>query len=87
MAEAGLYYAPGGVKGSDCVRCFCCYKELENWDDNDEPWEEHLKHEPSCLFAKTKKRESQLTLSQWIHILTARETNRIVSIQCSSGSD
>lgn len=82
MAKAGLYYTPGGVKGSDCVRCFCCYKELENWDDDDEPWTEHLKHEPSCLFARMKTEEENLTLSQLTQILTDKEINRVVSNKC-----
>ena len=79
LAKAGFYYTPT-KKGCDCVRCFCCYKELENWDDGDDPWVEHLKHQSSCLFAQLKTEESKLTLNQLAQLLAAREANRCVSI-------
>jgi len=79
MAKAGFYYT-ADIKGSDCVRCFCCYKELNNWDDSDDPWKEHLKHQSSCVFAQLQTEEANLSLSQLEGILIHREANRIVSI-------
>ena len=37
MAEAGLYY----YGQSDQVKCFYCDGGLREWQENDDPWEEH----------------------------------------------
>ncbi|EDO30381.1 predicted protein [Nematostella vectensis] len=46
LAMAGFYYTGCG----DQVRCFSCDLQLGKWVDGDEPFEEHLKHRPSCGF-------------------------------------
>ncbi|EPZ30818.1 hypothetical protein O9G_003053 [Rozella allomycis CSF55] len=40
MAEAGFYYAPSDTV-KDCVACYACGLELDHWEKNDDPWEEH----------------------------------------------
>ena len=79
MAKAGFYQCFYS-KGSDCVRCFCCFKELDNWDVDDDPFIEHLKHQPSCSFAKLGLEECQMTVTQFLHIAGDAEINRIVSV-------
>ncbi|XP_046143314.1 baculoviral IAP repeat-containing protein 5 isoform X1 [Osmia bicornis bicornis] len=54
MATAG-FYAIGGEKEPDLVECFVCSKQLDGWDPDDDPWQEHLKHQPECPFIKLNK--------------------------------
>lgn len=37
MAEAGFFHCPT-EKEQDLVQCYVCYKELDGWEANDEPW-------------------------------------------------
>ncbi|XP_032225383.2 uncharacterized protein LOC5501165 [Nematostella vectensis] len=55
LAMAGFYYTGCG----DQVRCFSCDLQLGKWVDGDEPFEEHLKHRPSCGFILESKSESK----------------------------
>ncbi|KAH8286105.1 hypothetical protein KR054_002713 [Drosophila jambulina] len=51
LAEAGFFYTGVG----DRVRCFSCGGGLKDWDDNDEPWEEHARWLSQCRFVKLMK--------------------------------
>ena len=73
MAKAG-FYSTSSDPNSDCVRCFCCFKDLENWDDDDDPWTEHKKRN-KCLFAKLETEEKNLTATQQIQMLEERRKN------------
>ncbi|XP_053388452.1 putative inhibitor of apoptosis [Mercenaria mercenaria] len=53
IAKAGFFYA--GY--SDCVRCFSCGGELRNWEYGDEPWEEHARWFPECMFLREQTGE------------------------------
>lgn len=46
LAQAGFYY----LGQSDRVQCFCCGGKLSDWENGDEPWNEHSKHYPNCFF-------------------------------------
>ena len=46
MANAGFYYTGFG----DHVRCFFCDKGLHNWENEDNPLEEHARWYPYCNF-------------------------------------
>lgn len=37
MAEAGFYFI-GSKSEPDLARCYVCFKELDGWEDNDNPW-------------------------------------------------
>ena len=37
LAAAGFYHIPTNNE-PDAVRCFCCYKELDGWEPEDDPW-------------------------------------------------
>lgn len=39
MAEAGFYHSSND-RDPDIARCFVCFKELEGWEPNDNPWYE-----------------------------------------------
>lgn len=78
MAKAGFYYC-SPKKGDDCVRCFCCYRELDNWELEDDPWKEHQKR--NCIFAKLETEQSKLTLNQMLQVLEERSVNRLLKIK------
>ncbi|XP_043920362.1 baculoviral IAP repeat-containing protein 1e-like [Protopterus annectens] len=50
LAAAGFYYT--GI--SDRVQCIGCAGILGQWEVNDVPMEEHLKHFPTCRFTSTR---------------------------------
>ncbi|KAF5308593.1 hypothetical protein FQR65_LT06141 [Abscondita terminalis] len=64
MAEAGFYFI-GTSEEQDAVQCFVCNKALDGWDENDDPWEEHISHSESCAFAKMRQPEENLTCEQF----------------------
>lgn len=41
LAEAGFYYSPT-VEARDSVKCFMCRKELDEWDEDDDPISVHF---------------------------------------------
>lgn len=78
MAKAGFYHCPH--EGDfDCVRCFCCLKEMCGWLESDDPWHEHQRS-AGCIFAKMRIEESQLTVNQFIDVVQHMEINRLVCI-------
>ncbi|RXG67139.1 Baculoviral IAP repeat-containing protein 5.2 [Armadillidium vulgare] len=60
MAAAGFYFI-GTKHEPDLVRCFVCFKELDGWEENDDPWEEHKSHSKNCPFILLNKKEEELT--------------------------
>ena len=37
LAKAGFSHIPTDLE-PDLVKCFCCLKELDGWDPEDDPW-------------------------------------------------
>ncbi|KAH8302368.1 hypothetical protein KR044_005613 [Drosophila immigrans] len=58
LAEAGFFYTGVG----DRVRCFSCGGGLKDWDDNDEPWEQHALWLKDCRFVKLIKGQLYIDL-------------------------
>lgn len=54
MASAGFLYI-GNKREPDLVECFICSKQLDGWEPNDDPWNEHVKHQSTCPFVKLNK--------------------------------
>ncbi|CAK7220124.1 hypothetical protein SCUCBS95973_004052 [Sporothrix curviconia] len=50
LARAGFYFNPQ-PSNPDNVRCFLCHKDLDGWEEEDDPLQEHLKHSGSCGWA------------------------------------
>ncbi|XP_038151946.1 E3 ubiquitin-protein ligase XIAP isoform X2 [Cyprinodon tularosa] len=46
LAQAGFFY----LGCDDRVQCFCCGLKLNGWENGDNPWGEHTKHNPNCFF-------------------------------------
>lgn len=51
MAAAGMFYTGDGDK----TVCFYCGKGFVEWQPQDNPFEEHAKHFPKCLFLREVK--------------------------------
>lgn len=51
LSECGLKYS--GV--DDVVECFCCGVILHNWERLDDPWIEHCRFSPRCLYVLLMK--------------------------------
>ncbi|XP_050057850.1 death-associated inhibitor of apoptosis 1-like isoform X1 [Aphis gossypii] len=51
LAESGFIYS--GKK--DIVECFCCGIILHRWEKEDNPWIEHSRWNPKCVFVLLSK--------------------------------
>lgn len=51
LSEAGFFYTGKGDK----TVCFYCGGGLKNWEENDDPWEQHAKWFSSCGFLILQK--------------------------------
>lgn len=51
MAQAGFYHQ-SSEGGDDRAMCFTCSVCLVCWEKTDEPWSEHERHSPDCIFLK-----------------------------------
>lgn len=51
LADAGFFYTGKGDK----VNCFSCGGGLKDWDDTDEPWEQHAIWYPECVYLNLVK--------------------------------
>jgi len=60
MAEAGLYY----YGQSDQVKCFYCDGGLREWQENDDPWEEHAGWFSQCAFVRLVKGDAYVERSK-----------------------
>ncbi|ELU05551.1 hypothetical protein CAPTEDRAFT_20475 [Capitella teleta] len=71
MAAAGFFYTPES-NNPDLVQCFFCCKELDGWDPNDDPWEEHKAHSDKCPYLKLRKPTEDMTLQDQLKLLQAK---------------
>ncbi|KAM4678873.1 baculoviral IAP repeat-containing protein 5-like [Amazona ochrocephala] len=74
MAAAGFVHCPS-ENGPDVVQCFFCFKELEGWEPDDDPLEEHKKHSPRCAFISLQKDLDKLTLQEFLKLDRERVKN------------
>ncbi|NXJ61620.1 XIAP ligase, partial [Rostratula benghalensis] len=51
LAEAGFYSTGNG----DHVVCFHCGGGLQEWKENEDPWDQHAKWFPGCRFVRKEK--------------------------------
>ncbi|NXE77368.1 BIRC5 protein, partial [Cochlearius cochlearius] len=67
MAAAGFVHCPS-ENSPDVARCFFCFKELEGWEPDDDPLEEHKKHSAGCAFLSLRKDPTKLTLQEFLKL-------------------
>lgn len=77
MAAAGFYHCPT-PDGPDACKCFICFKELEGWEKNDDPWEEHKNHSSQCPFLNFDKPIEKFTVEEFIRLSMQIEKNRVM---------
>ena len=53
QTEAGFYHNPLNQFSDRCY-CFTCGVSLVSWEPTDEPWAEHKRHAPDCIYIKGK---------------------------------
>ncbi|KAG0649145.1 Chromosome segregation cut17 [Hyphodiscus hymeniophilus] len=58
LAKAGFFYYPILIN-PDNVACFLCHKNIDGWEEGDDPLVEHLKHSPNCGWAIVATIETQ----------------------------
>ncbi|NXN07392.1 XIAP ligase, partial [Indicator maculatus] len=51
LAEAGFY----SIGNGDHVVCFYCGGGLQEWKENEDPWDQHAKWFPGCSFVRNEK--------------------------------
>ncbi|KAM9269929.1 E3 ubiquitin-protein ligase XIAP isoform 2-T3 [Cariama cristata] len=51
LAEAGFY----SIGNGDHVVCFHCGGRLQEWKENEDPWDQHAKWFPGCRFVRKEK--------------------------------
>ncbi|NXG55003.1 BIRC5 protein, partial [Hemiprocne comata] len=76
MAAAGFVHCPS-ENGPDVVQCFFCFKELEGWEPDDDPLEEHKKHSAGCAFLSLRKDPTDLSLQEFLKLDKGRKKNAI----------
>ena len=75
MAISGFYK----LNEHDDVKCAFCLKELCGWEQDDDPWKEHLNHSPNCLFAQLAKPETSLKVRELILLAQFQLSTFLVS--------
>lgn len=69
LAEAGFFYTGNG----DRVNCFSCGGGLKDWDENDDPWEQHALWLKKCRYLKLMKGQDYIDAVIAKHKLAAEK--------------
>ncbi|XP_046572846.1 baculoviral IAP repeat-containing protein 7-like isoform X2 [Haliotis rubra] len=70
LCNAGFYF----TGYTDRVVCFACGCSLRNWDPEADPWVQHAKHAPLCVYVKQHKGDNFIMDAQEAEILTETDT-------------
>ncbi|XP_067673567.1 baculoviral IAP repeat-containing protein 3-like isoform X2 [Haliotis asinina] len=76
LCSAGFYF----TGYTDRVVCFACGCSLRNWDPEADPWVQHAKHAPYCVYVKQYKGDNFILDAQEAEALAETDTNED---QCS----
>uniref|UniRef100_G1N4J4 Baculoviral IAP repeat containing 5 n=1 Tax=Meleagris gallopavo TaxID=9103 RepID=G1N4J4_MELGA len=79
MAKAGFIHCRSANE-PDVAKCFFCLIELEGWEPNDDPREEHAKR-CSCGFLSLTKRFDDLTMEEYYMLEMMRLRIFLVSVK------
>lgn len=86
LSEAGFYYTGKGDK----TLCFHCGGGLKNWEESDDPWEQHAKWFSCCEYLalqKGAKYIADVCKGQTQPIISARDASNIISTTNGSSDD
>ncbi|KAF2343989.1 BIR repeat, partial [Trinorchestia longiramus] len=73
MAAAGFHFK-GSKAEPDLACCFVCFKELDGWEEDDDPWIEHSRR-GDCDFIKLNKKEDEMTVLELHDLVMKRQLN------------
>ncbi|XP_057900204.1 baculoviral IAP repeat-containing protein 5-like [Melospiza georgiana] len=73
MAAAGFVHTPS-ENSPDVAQCFV---ELEGWEPDDDPLEEHKKYSAACGFLSLQKEPSNLTALEFLELEKTRTRNAL----------
>ena len=63
----------GSSKEPDLVKCYYCQREIDGWEAEDDPWEEHLRRSGDpCPFIKKGKKARELTVKDGLELEAER---------------
>ena len=63
----------GSSKEPDLVKCYYCQREIDGWEPDDDPWEEHLRRSGDpCPFIKKGKKARALTVKDGLELEAER---------------
>lgn len=84
LATAGFFYTGSG----DQTICFHCGIGLKDWQENDEPWEEHAMWSPKCLFLRLQKGHEYISqvAAKYSAVLVNRKTSSDSSATETNGT-
>ncbi|KAK7792000.1 hypothetical protein R5R35_004203 [Gryllus longicercus] len=71
LAAAGFYY----INRDDLVKCVFCGVEVGNWEEGDDPFQDHQRWQPSCPFIR-KMPVGNIPLSGNVDTPPGREVSR-----------
>ncbi|XP_077565139.1 baculoviral IAP repeat-containing protein 5-like [Haemaphysalis longicornis] len=74
MAEAGFYHCPTENE-PDLARCYVCFKEMDGWAPDDDPFKEHSRS-TGCAFVQLGKKERDMTRLDYMKLQCERAKNR-----------
>ena len=78
MAEAGFYLV-GSQSEPDLVRCYYCRRELDGWEPQDIPWDEHKRRD--CPYITLGKLPQDLTVEDAFQLEGERKCIIVVNIK------
>ncbi|XP_063076356.1 baculoviral IAP repeat-containing protein 5b [Engraulis encrasicolus] len=67
MAKMGFVHCPS-ENSPDTACCFICLKELEGWEPQDDPRQEHSKRTPNCPVLLLEKKWDELTVGDYLNL-------------------
>jgi len=68
LADAG-WFMIGTANEPDLVKCYYCQREIDGWEPEDDPWEEHLRRSGDpCPFIKKGKKARELTVKDGLEL-------------------
>lgn len=72
FSEAGFFF--GGI--GDRTKCFFCGVGLTNWNDIDDPWKQHAKFSPNCVYLEDRMGNEFLSRICRVKILEQNDYDR-----------
>ncbi|KAK9695253.1 Inhibitor of Apoptosis domain [Popillia japonica] len=83
LASAGFFYTGSG----DQTICFHCGIGLKDWQESDEPWEEHAMWSSKCLFLRLQKGNEYISqvVARNAAVLVNKESNSNFNASTSNG--